>query len=130
MGGGFALRFVLEAGFLVLLAVVAGLADLDTWLIAAVMAGGWLLVTLIEWLAWRAEARATPQVAPLPQEPEPRPGWDIEEILAPLPEDEEQELEQPEVDEGQTSVLPPQEPSESAASRSRRARFLRRGPAA
>jgi hypothetical protein len=44
---------VLEAGFLVLLAVVVGLADLDPWLIVLVMAVGWLLVSLIEYFAWR-----------------------------------------------------------------------------
>src|SRR5512132_1214195 len=46
-------RFVLEAGFLVLLAVVVGIADLDPLLIVLVMAVGWLLVSLIEYLAWR-----------------------------------------------------------------------------
>jgi hypothetical protein len=50
-------RFVLEAGFLVLLAVVVGLADLDPWLIVLVMLVGWLLVSLIEYFAWR-QARA------------------------------------------------------------------------
>jgi hypothetical protein len=46
-------RFVLEAGFLVLLAVVVGFADLDPPLIILVMAVGWLLVSLIEYFAWR-----------------------------------------------------------------------------
>jgi len=46
-------RFVLEAGFLVLLAVVVGIADLDPLLIVLVMAIGWLLVSLIEYFAWR-----------------------------------------------------------------------------
>ena len=46
-------RFVLEAGFLVLLAVVVGIADLDPLLIVLVMAVGWLLVSLIEYFAWR-----------------------------------------------------------------------------
>jgi hypothetical protein len=50
---------VLEAGFLVLLAVVVGLADLDPPLIILVMAVGWLLVSLIEYFAWRqAQAMA------------------------------------------------------------------------
>jgi hypothetical protein len=44
---------VLEAGFLVLLAVVVGIADLDPLLIVLVMAIGWLLVSLIEYFAWR-----------------------------------------------------------------------------
>ena len=51
-------RFVLEAGFLVLLAVVVGIADLDPLLIVLVMALGWLLVSLIEYFAWRQQAAA------------------------------------------------------------------------
>jgi hypothetical protein len=46
-------RFVLEAGFLILLAVVVGLADLSPALIVLVMTVGWLLVALIEYFAWR-----------------------------------------------------------------------------
>jgi outer membrane biosynthesis protein TonB len=46
-------RFVLEAGFLILLAVVVGLAELSPALIILVMAIGWLLVALIEYFAWR-----------------------------------------------------------------------------
>ena len=46
-------RFVLEAGFLILLAVVAGLADLRPALIILVMAIGWLLVAMLEYFAWR-----------------------------------------------------------------------------
>ena len=46
-------RFVLEAGFLVLLAVVVGFAELSPALIILVMALGWLLVSLIEYFAWR-----------------------------------------------------------------------------
>jgi len=44
---------VLEAGFLILLAVVVGLADLRPALIILVMAIGWLFVSLIEYFAWR-----------------------------------------------------------------------------
>jgi hypothetical protein len=44
---------VLEAGFLILLAVVVGLADLSPALIILVMAIGWLLVALLEYFAWR-----------------------------------------------------------------------------
>ena len=46
-------RFVLEAGFLVLLAVVVGFSDLDPPMIILVMTVGWLLVSLIEYFAWR-----------------------------------------------------------------------------
>src|SRR5215217_6993086 len=51
-------RFVLEAGFLVLLAVVVGIADLEPLLIVLVMALGWLLVSLIEYFAWRQQGAA------------------------------------------------------------------------
>jgi outer membrane biosynthesis protein TonB len=46
-------RFLLEAGFLILLAVVVGVAELSPALIILVMAVGWLLVALIEYFAWR-----------------------------------------------------------------------------
>ena len=47
---------MLEAGFLILLAVVVGLADLSPALIVVVMTVGWLLVALIEYFAWRQSA--------------------------------------------------------------------------
>jgi hypothetical protein len=60
---------VLEAGFLVLLAVVVGLADLDPWLIVLVMAVGWVLVSLIEYFAWRqARAVTLSRFEPAPSE--------------------------------------------------------------
>jgi hypothetical protein len=62
---------VLEAGFLILLAVVVGLADLGPALIVVVMTVGWLLVALIEYFAWRqtagfpaAQRYATVEAAP------------------------------------------------------------------
>jgi hypothetical protein len=44
---------MLEAAFLIVLAVAAGLAELSPTTIVLVMAGAWLLVAAIEWLAWR-----------------------------------------------------------------------------
>jgi hypothetical protein len=44
----------IEWGFLILLAVGAAIADLRPLLIVLVMAAGWLLVVLVELLAWRA----------------------------------------------------------------------------
>jgi type IV secretory pathway VirB10-like protein len=75
---------VLEAGFLVLLAVVVGLADLSPALIILVMLVGWLLVSLIEYFAWRqtrgaALRRFEPAAAaPVAQE-------DVVEEMAPPP---------------------------------------------
>jgi hypothetical protein len=48
-------RFVLEALFLVVLAVALTLAKLDPLEIAGVMVLGWLIVAVLEWAAWRGE---------------------------------------------------------------------------
>ena len=81
MPGGFAPRFAIEAGFLILLGVGAGIADLRTRVIVAIVAGGWVLVSLIELSIWRAEGRtANPRVAPAPElEPELEVGWPVGE---------------------------------------------------
>ena len=47
-------RFLIEAGFLVVVAVIAGLARFDTWTIVLVMAVAWLLVAAVEWFAARS----------------------------------------------------------------------------
>jgi len=79
MPGGFAPRFAIEAGFLILLGVGAGIADLRTRVIVAIVAGGWVLVSLIELSIWRAEGRtANPRVPP-ELEPELEVGWPVVE---------------------------------------------------
>jgi hypothetical protein len=84
MPGGFAPRFAIEAGFLILLGVGAGIADLRTRVIVAIVAGGWVLVSLIEVSIWRAEGRtANPRIAPAPElEPELEVGWPVVEAEA------------------------------------------------
>ena len=57
MPGALGPRFALEAGFLILLAVVLGFADLSPLLIILIMALAWLLVSLIEYFAWRQGPR-------------------------------------------------------------------------
>jgi predicted lipid-binding transport protein (Tim44 family) len=57
MPGALGPRFALEAGFLILLAVVLGLADLSPLLIILIMALAWVLVSLIEYYAWRQGPR-------------------------------------------------------------------------
>jgi threonine/homoserine/homoserine lactone efflux protein len=86
----FALRFAVEVAFLVLLALAVGLAELATPWIVAVMVVGWLLVAVIEWLAWRSEQEPADDAAAAASEsrPEESTSWDLDEILAPLPEDE------------------------------------------
>jgi hypothetical protein len=61
---GFAPRFALEAGFLILLGVGAGYADLRPAAIVAIVGGGWLVVALVELAVWRAQAH--PAVVPTP----------------------------------------------------------------
>ncbi len=86
---GFGLRFAVEVAFLALLALAAGLAELETPWIIAVMVVGWALVALVEWLAWRSETVAEEvPAAPAEPGPEEQTSWDIEEILAPVPEEQ------------------------------------------
>jgi hypothetical protein len=97
--GGFTPRFAFEIVFLVLLAVACGLADLRPLVIGLVMGGAWVLMTGIEWIAWRSETTVdAPPAWPDANGAEPLDQWDIDEILAPLPEGEAG---------SSTSVLPP-----------------------
>jgi threonine/homoserine/homoserine lactone efflux protein len=85
----FALRFAVEVAFLVLLALAVGLAELATPWIVAVMVVGWVLVAVIEWLAWRSEQEPGDASATVAEpRPEEATSWDLDEILAPLPEDD------------------------------------------
>jgi hypothetical protein len=96
--GGFTPRFAFEIVFLVLLAVACGLADLRPLVIGLVMGGAWLLMTGIEWLAWRSETTVDAPPEWQPDDERQLDQWDIEEILAPLPEQEPG---------SSTSILPP-----------------------
>jgi hypothetical protein len=105
-------RFALEAGFLILLAVVLGFADLSPLLIILIMALAWILVSLIEYFAWRQGPRfparyaavtgppieqeqivveeepaaAAPPPPPPPPRPEPAPPPPEEQTIAqPMP---------------------------------------------
>lgn len=57
MAGGFVPRVALEAGFLILVGVGAGLASLRTVVIVGLLAGSWLLVTMIELTVWYGQSR-------------------------------------------------------------------------
>jgi hypothetical protein len=94
MPGGFLSRFAIEAGFLILLGVGAGIADLRPAVIVALLAGGWLLVSLIELGVWRMEARvASPRMPPVAlPEPGPEVGWPLEYEDEEAPEDDDYPL--------------------------------------
>jgi hypothetical protein len=97
---GFVLRFAAEVAFLALLALAVGLAELGTPWIVAVMAVGWLLVAVVEWLAWRSEVGPEQPASEAAEPgPEEQTSWDIEEILAPVPDEQ-----------GSTTVLPGDDP--------------------
>jgi hypothetical protein len=50
--GGLGPRFALEAGFLIAVAIAAGVAELSATTILVVMAVAWLLVCLFELAVW------------------------------------------------------------------------------
>jgi type IV secretory pathway VirB10-like protein len=67
-------RFLIEAGFIIAVAVVAGVADLSTWAIIGVVAAAWILVALVELALWSRHAVRRPARAPAPApQPEPEP---------------------------------------------------------
>jgi hypothetical protein len=84
MKGAFAPRFAIEVAFLILLGAGAGYADLRPVVIIGLLAGGWILVSLIELAVWRSQARAVPgpPVAIEPAEAEPAAEPDLQELPA------------------------------------------------
>ena len=90
MPGAFAPRFAIEAGFLILLGVGAGYADLRPAVIVGLVAAGWVLVALIELAIWRSQVRpatgsAPPATGPVEDEEEPELAPELE---LPPPSDE------------------------------------------
>src|SRR3954462_4003001 len=74
-------RFALEAGFLIVLAVLAGVADLSWPLIVLVMGLAWLLVTIVEVAHWKEGPRVP---APVPRSYAERwaaPGDDVTRVI-------------------------------------------------
>ena len=54
-------RFLIEAGFIIAVAVIAGIEQLSTWWIIAVVASAWIIVAVVEIVVW-----ARPMVARRP----------------------------------------------------------------
>jgi hypothetical protein len=114
-------RFAIEALFLIALAVGAAYADLAGKWIAAVMAGGWLVVALLELTADRIWAAAPPWRRPyyLPAPPpraEPAPAEAPAAAVEPKPEVEpraEPQLEPAPAPQAEavTMIAPPAEPA-------------------
>jgi hypothetical protein len=85
MRGAFAPRFAIEVAFLILLGVGAGYADLRPAVIIGLLAGGWVLVSLIELAVWRSQARPAPGMPATvePAEDEPAVEPELEDVSAP-----------------------------------------------
>ncbi|HMH39847.1 MAG TPA: hypothetical protein VK532_01485 [Gaiellaceae bacterium] len=67
-------RFLVEAGFIIAVAVIAGIERLSTWWIIAVVAGAWLIVAAVEIAVWARNVVARqPQAVDEPADLEPPP---------------------------------------------------------
>ena len=81
-------RLAVEGAFLLLVALLAGLADLDAGWIALVMAAAWGLVALSEWTAvakrarWRLDEIAPAVVVPEPEAADSTGPWDMPVVEA------------------------------------------------
>ena len=64
-------RFLIEAGFIIAVAVIAGIERLGTWWIIAVVASAWIIVAIVEIVVWARQvvARQPQAVEPLAAEP-------------------------------------------------------------
>jgi hypothetical protein len=96
-----ALRLLCEAALIVAVAVIAGVANLSTALIVALMAGAFLIVALSEWLAARAQfvspasgfVGSEVSAEPAPYVETPAPVWGVPEDSEVVEPDEETEPE-------------------------------------
>jgi hypothetical protein len=122
MPGRLGPRFAIEVLFLIALAVGAAYADLDAKWIALIMAGGWIVVALLEltaeriWAAvppWRRPNYYAPAVVAPPEpvpvdDPEPEPeAVAVEAVVEPPPPEPEPEPEPEFEPEPATIVVPP-----------------------
>jgi len=130
-------RLTIEGAFLLLVAVLAGLADLAPGWIVLVMAVAWALVALAEWAAaakrsrWRLDEVAPPVAVPGPNAADSTGPWDMPVIEATAVEASSTASESNTV----VTKLPVESPDtpaapEPAAERPKRRFSLRRGRAA
>ena len=101
-------RFIVEAGFIIAVAVIAGIERLSTWWIIAVVAGAWLIVAAVEIAVWARNVVAQqPQPVDEPADLEPAPTPEHESrvpvVVRPQPSVETREAEpEPEPEPEQT----------------------------
>ncbi len=87
-------RFLIQAGFIIAVAVVAGIERVGTWSIIGLVAGAWIVVAIVEIGLWVRHATARrpaaqpateperPKQPPVLKRPEPR----LERVPVPTPE--------------------------------------------
>jgi type IV secretory pathway VirB10-like protein len=63
-------RFLIEAGFIIAVAVIAGIERLSTWWIIAVVASAWIIVAIVEIVVWARQVGARQPHAIEPSEPQ------------------------------------------------------------
>ncbi len=63
-------RFLIEAGFIIAVAVIAGIERLSTWWIIAVVASAWIIVAIVEIVVWARQVVARQPFAVEPSEPQ------------------------------------------------------------
>ena len=63
-------RFLIEAGFIIAVAVIAGIERLSTWWIIAVVASAWIIVAIVEIVVWARQTHVHQQHPAEPSEPE------------------------------------------------------------
>lgn len=63
-------RFLIEAGFIIAVAVIAGIERLSTWWIIAVVASAWIIVAIVEIVVWARQVVARQPYAVEPSEPQ------------------------------------------------------------
>ena len=66
-------RFLIEAGFIIAVAVIAGIEQLSTWWIIAVVASAWIIVAIVEIVVWARQVagRRPGTVLPAPEAASP-----------------------------------------------------------
>jgi len=62
-------RFLIEAGFIIAVAVIAGIERLGTWWIIAVVASAWIIVAIVEIVVWARQVAVHQPHTVEPSEP-------------------------------------------------------------
>jgi hypothetical protein len=101
-------RFWIEAGFIVAVAVVAGIEQLSTWWIIAVVAAAWLIVAAVEIAIWVRHAGARRQAQR--EQPEPARAFPPSESIVVRSREHVEARPAPKPAPSRITAVPPLEP--------------------